>query len=134
MTILMVMCIIGDHLNIRIGGFMRMKKARTYSRYTQQAALLLGKHIQLARKERRWTEQDLVERAGIARATLQKIEKGDMRVAIGLVFEVASLVGVRLFDDESASVVAQLARTDDRLALLPRSVRRRTEDAIDDDF
>lgn len=110
-----------------------MAKERTYSRYTHEAALLLAKQIRLGRKQHRWSEHELAGRAGISRATLQKIEKGDLGVAIGLVFEVAALVGVILFDPERAAIVAHIARTDDRLALLPTSVRKQRP-ALDDDF
>ncbi len=108
-------------------------KSRIYSGYTREAALLLGKQIRLGRKERKWTEQELAERANISRATLRKIENGELSVAIGLVFEAAALVGVKLFDPERTSLDAHLARTDDKLALLPRAVRQRGK-TVDDDF
>ena len=79
-------------------------------------ATLLARQIRLGRKQRRWTELELAERAGISRATLQKIEKGELGVAIGLVFEVAVLVGVPLFEQESHSLMGHIARTDDKLA------------------
>jgi len=110
-----------------------MVKERTYSRYTREAAALLAKQVQLGRKQRKWTEHELADRAGISRATLQKIEKGDLSVAIGLVFEVAALVGVVLFDEARASLVSHIARTNDKLALLPRSVRKRRK-SVDDEF
>jgi len=110
-----------------------MVKDRTYSRYTREAAALLGKQVQLGRKQRKWTEHELADRAGISRATLQKIEKGDLNVAIGLVFEVAALVGVALFDEERTALASHLARTDDTLALLPRAVRKRRK-TVDDEF
>lgn len=110
-----------------------MTKARTYSRYTREAATLLGKQIRLGRKQRQWTEQELAERAGISRATLQKIEKGGLGVAIGLTLETAALAGVKLFDEEHPSLATHLDRTDDKLALLPCAVRKRKK-AIDDDF
>ena len=108
-------------------------KDRTYSRYTREAAALLAREVRLGRKQRKWTERELADRAGISRATLQKIEKGDLSVAIGLVFEVAALVGVTLFDEERASLAAHIARTDDKLALLPRTVRKFRK-MVDDDF
>jgi DNA-binding XRE family transcriptional regulator len=70
-----------------------MAKQRTYSKYAQEAALLLGKQIKPARKQRKWSEQNLADRAGISRVTLQKMENGEMTCAIGLVFEAAALVG-----------------------------------------
>ena len=106
---------------------------RIYSRYTREAALLLGKQIRLGRKQRKWTEQELAERANISRATLRKIEQGELSVTIGLVLEAAALVGVKLFDPERTSLDDHLARADDKLALLPRAVRQRGK-AVDDDF
>ena len=110
-----------------------MTRERTYSRYTREAAALLARQIQLGRRERRWTEHDLAERAGIARATLQKIEKGDLGVAVGLVLEVAALVGVALFDAERPALAAHLAATEAKLALLPGPVRKPTR-VVEDDF
>ncbi len=110
-----------------------MAKDRAYSKYTREAASLLGKQVRLGRKLRKWTEHDLADRGGISRATLQKIEKGDLSVAIGLVFEVAALVGVKLFDEERSSLAAHHARADDKLALLPQSVRQ-SRKTVDDDF
>jgi transcriptional regulator with XRE-family HTH domain len=112
----------------------QMSKDRTYSRYTRQAGALLGKHVQLGRKERKWPEHELAERAGISRATLQKIEKGDLSVAIGLVFEVAVLDGVKLFDDGRSSLVNHIAHAEDKLAVLPSAVRKRSKASVDDDF
>ena len=111
----------------------QMAKDRTYSRYTRAAATLLARQIQLRRKQRKWTEQELADRAGISRATLQKIEKGELSVAIGLVFEVAALVGVALFDEAHNSLAANIARTDDKLVLLPSAVRKRRK-PVDDEF
>ncbi|WP_295543800.1 helix-turn-helix transcriptional regulator [uncultured Thiohalocapsa sp.] len=110
-----------------------MPRERTYSRYTRDAATLLAKQIQLGRKQRKWTEHELADRAGISRATLQKIEKGDLSVAVGLVLEVATLVGVTLFDEARSSLAAHIARTDDKLALLPSAVRKRNM-PVDDEF
>jgi len=97
---------------------------RTYLRQTRDAAELLGKLIRLGRKERKMTEGELAGRAGIARRTLQKIERGDPRCEIGLVFELANLVGVSLFGDEgNANITRHISRVDDKLALLPKAVR-----------
>ncbi len=54
-----------------------MTKQRTYSKYAQEAVTLLGEQIKLGRKQRQWSEKNLAERAGISRATLQKIESID---------------------------------------------------------
>ncbi|PWG61682.1 helix-turn-helix transcriptional regulator [Spiribacter halobius] len=104
---------------------------RTYSRYALEALALLGKSIRLGRMQRRLTAQELAERIGVSRSTLQRIEKGDPRVEIGLVLEAATIVGVKLFDADEKGIAALTARTDDRIALLPRHVYkagRRVED------
>ncbi len=110
-----------------------MKKSRTYSDYSIYAAILLGKQIHKYRKERSWTESELAERAGISRATVQKIEKGDMSCALGLVFEVAALVGIKLFADNNSALSAMIERADDKIALLPKSIHS-SRKKIDDDF
>ncbi len=110
-----------------------MAKKRTYSQYSVEAATLLGAQIKLGRKQRKWTESELASRAGISRATLQKIEKGDMTCAVGLVFEVATLVRVHLFDSDKTSITMQMDRMNDKLSLLPKTVHK-TRKAVDDDF
>lgn len=104
---------------------------RTYSRYALEALALLGKSIRLGRMQRRLTAQELAERIGVSRSTLQRIEKGDPKAEIGLMFEAATIVGVKLFDTDEKGIAALTARTDDRIALLPKHVYkagRRVED------
>ena len=110
-----------------------MAKQRPYSKHAQEAAILMGEQIKLGRKQRKWTETNLAERAGISRATLQKIEKGEMSCAIGLVFEMATLVGVNLFEKDRRPLSKQLAQTRDKLTLLPQRIRHKTK-VVDDDF
>jgi transcriptional regulator with XRE-family HTH domain len=108
-------------------------RSRPYSRLTKDALTLLGAQVRLARKQRRMTEVELAERAGIARSTLQLIEKGDPRVDIGLVFEAATLAGVNLFVPETSSLAPQIERLEDKLALLPRAIRR-PKGTVNDEF
>jgi len=112
---------------------MAKSTTRTYSRYSREAAGLMGKLIRVARKERKLTAQEVAERAGISRGLLQRIEKGDLKCEIGGVFEVAVIVGVKLFDVEETTLARHLRHTEDKLALLPKSIRRKTK-AVDDDF
>ena len=105
---------------------------RTYSRYSRDAAALLGGLIRTARKERKLTAREVADRAGISRGLLQRIEKGDLKCEIGAVFEVAVIVGVRLFDADESALAGHLRQTRDKLALLPKSVRRKTR--ARDDF
>jgi DNA-binding XRE family transcriptional regulator len=110
-----------------------LKKERVYSGYSVDAVALLGKLIQLSRKERKISENGLAERAGIARSTLQRIEKGDLTCEIGLVFEVATILGTKLFDADRGSLNTQLEWADDKIALLPKAIRK-SKKTVDDDF
>lgn len=105
---------------------------RTYSRVTREALTMMGGLIRLARKQRKMSEADLSARVGIARSTLQLIEKGNPKVEIGLVFEAATLVGVPLFVDEPSRLAPEISRVNDKLALLPQSVRRPRSEVKDD--
>ena len=106
---------------------------RTYSRYSRDASVLLAGLIRTARKERKLTEQEVADRAGISRGLLQRIEKGDLKCEIGAVFEVATLLGVKLFEADESELITHLRRTEDKLMLLPKSVRKKTR-AVHDDF
>ena len=106
---------------------------RTYSRLTEEALLLLGRQIKLARKRQRMSEHDLAARIGIARSTLQLIEKGSPSVAIGLALEAAALTGVDLFVPDKTTLAPEIERTEDKLALMPRSIRK-PRNEVDDDF
>ena len=108
-------------------------RLRTYSRLTTEALILLGRQIRLARKGRRMSEHDLAARVGIARSTLQRLEKGDPTVEIGLVLETATLTGVDLFVPEATTLAPQIERVDDKLALMPGSIRK-SRHPVDDDF
>ncbi len=108
-------------------------RTRTYSRYAREAGALMGDLIRLHRRRRKLTAQDLADRAGISRTTLGKIETGDMKCEIGLVLEAAALVGIKLFDADQGALGDLRARTDDRIAFLPKTVRP-PRGPIDDDF
>lgn len=110
-----------------------MARAHNYSDEAQDAARVLGNLVAASRRERRWTVAALAERAGISLPTLRKIERGEPTVAIGLVFEVAALVGVRLFSADAHGLASLRMRTGEQLALLPARVREPTG-AVDDDF
>ena len=109
------------------------KKTRTYSNYTLESAKLMGKLIRLGRIERKLTAQDLADRAGISRGLLQRIEKGDPKCELGAVFELAALVNVKLFDTDSNGLTTHIESIENKLALLPKMVRKHRK-AIDDDF
>lgn len=113
---------------------MRQKRPRPHSPYAAEAARLLGAEIRLARRERRWSQDELAGRAGITARTLSKIEHGDMSVGLGAAFEAAALVGVVLFHAERSRLSADLDRAQARSALLPRPARARPGDEVKDDF
>lgn len=83
---------------------MSKASARTYSRYSLEVITLLGNLIRAARKERKMTAQ-----------------------------EVATIVGVKFFDAEATTLTKYIRQTEDKLALLPKSVRNKVRVA-DDDF
>lgn len=110
-----------------------MKRKRSYSKVTCRALSILGKSIRLGRMERGMTAQELANRAGISRSTLYKIEKGEPGPEVGTVFEVAVLVGVRLFGDDGPKLAMHEAQVETKLALLPQSVRPSARE-VDDAF
>lgn len=109
-----------------------MKRTRTYSPVTVQAARLLGARVRLARRERRWTLQELADRVGVTHVTMRKVERGDLTVGLGVAFEAAAVLGVPLFHEDRSRRALEAARIDDRLAVLPALVRKPAE--VDDDF
>lgn len=112
---------------------MPKQATRTYSRITGHAAALLGKRIKIARKERKMTAKDLADRAGISRGLLQRIEKGNLKCQLGVVFEVATLVGIKLFDADESSLTAMIRQADDKIALLPKHIHS-SKKVVADDF
>ena len=105
---------------------------RSYSRYALEAAELLGLMIRSARIERELTIADVAERAGVSRGLLHRIEKGEMGSSVGAAFEVAAIVGLRLFDFEHTTLTRHLSMQRDKHTLLPQSVRKGTSKVKDD--
>lgn len=73
---------------------MNSKKAIILPRY-QKIFEQIGENIKLARKRRKLTTEQVSERAGVHRATLHRIEKGDPAVAIGLYFNVFKVLNLQ---------------------------------------
>lgn len=109
-----------------------MKRTHSFSPATVEAARLLGARIQVGRQERRWSVQELADRVGVSRTTMHKIERGDVTVSLGVAFEAAAVVGVPLFDEDRSRRGLELRRFEDRLALLPKRVRKLSK--VNDDF
>ena len=112
---------------------MPASKKRNYARYTIAAVELLGTLVQLERKSRRMTAQDMAERLGIDRSTLQRLEQGDPKVELGLAFEACAILGIPLFEEDVNGITTRLNDAGKRLALLPRRVRS-TQLKVSDDF
>lgn len=112
-----------------------MKKLnRTYSPMARKAAELLGLMIRSARLERNMTAQDLAERAGVSRPLLSRVEKGDMTVSLGSVFEIAAIVGVPLFEVDNERLSARLAAERRSNSLLRQRAFQASRGKVDNDF
>lgn len=107
-------------------------QSRSYSQYSLTALGLFGQMIRRGRIENNLTAANLSERAGISRSLLRRIENGDPGCAIGVVFEVAAIVGVPLFESDMAGLAGQFRHSSEKLALLRKSVHAPRKDVIDD--
>lgn len=107
--------------------------SRPYSQYSLEALELLGLLVREARLSKSLTTTDLATRAGISRALLQRIERGDPGCSIGAVFEVAAICGVSLFDLEQRQLTSNLTLHREKMTLLPKAVRIRSK-GVKDDF
>ena len=110
-----------------------VRRSHTYSPQTLDAARVLGLRIAEGRRQRRWTQADLSERAGVSKVTLRNAERGEPTVAVGVIFELAILVGVELYGLPPGNLRDLATREGDRLALLPAHVYRR-QVSPDDEF
>ncbi|MDF1759554.1 MAG: helix-turn-helix transcriptional regulator [Coxiellaceae bacterium] len=106
---------------------------RSYSDYCLDALQVLAKLITLHRKAKKMTAQELADRVGICRSTLYKIEKGDAKCEIGVVFELCSVLGICLFNSDGGDMARFNEAMNDKLALLPQAIRKKT-DKVDDQF
>ena len=89
--------------------------------------------IKLARLERGMTQTMLAQRINISRYSVIAIEKGDPKVAVGVVFEAAAIVGVPLLAEDKQGLQKLEHTVASFNALLPKRIRRKNE-PIDDKF
>lgn len=73
---------------------MKSRKQILFPRH-QKILEQVGENIKLARKRRSLTTIQVSERAGIHRATLYMIEKGNPRVSLGSYFNVLRVLGLQ---------------------------------------
>lgn len=107
--------------------------SRPISQHSTNALMLLGQLVREARLNKSMTTADLASRAGISRALLQRIERGDPSCSIGAVFEAATICGVPLFEQDQRQLASQLALHREKMTLLPKAVRSSAKE-IKDDF
>jgi len=114
---------------------MATPRIRNYSNATRLVIQQLGHEIQSTRKQRHMTAEELSDRAGIGRKTLYRIEQGDPRVEIGLVLEVALLVGLSIMNSryEQSSVGYATSRNSFKSASI-NSAENKTRKVVKDDF
>lgn len=107
---------------------------RVFAPQTVDAVAVLGQQIARARRARGWTSEELAERVGVSARTISSLEHGTPSVAIGIVFEAATMLGIPLFGTEGPEL-SRLAREGrEILALLPSRVYHSREPVDDDDF
>lgn len=107
-------------------------KVRPLSQHSLLALQLLGQLIREGRLRKGFNTTDLSARAGISRALLQRIERGDAGCSIGVCFEVAALCGVALFEPDESALAKRLSAHTEKLALLPKAIRSTKADLHDD--
>jgi len=96
---------------------------RTYSDDTQEVLTYLALSIRAARLEQRLTAEALAMMVGVSRSTLQRIEKGDPKVELGAVFQIAYLLGINPLGHAKESLPLLIRLTEEKLTLLPRANR-----------
>jgi DNA-binding XRE family transcriptional regulator len=107
--------------------------SRSFSGYTVDALMLLGQLIKEARIRKSMTAAELSERIGISRSLLLRIEKGDPGCSIGVFFEAATISGVPLFDQDERGIKKTLSMHQEKMNLLPKSVKKSIQ-VMNDDF
>ncbi len=112
---------------------MAKPEIRPLSHYSREAVTLLGQLVRSARIERKLSLTELAERAAISRGLAQRIERGDPGCSVGAVFEVAALLGIKLFDATPSTLAANSQIVQQTLALLPKAARA-TKKPVNDDF
>lgn len=71
-----------------------MKKSAILLPKAQKAVTILGENIRLARLRRKYSSQQVAERANISRPTLLSVEKGNPNVSIGAYVKVLFVLGL----------------------------------------
>jgi DNA-binding XRE family transcriptional regulator len=78
------------------------------------------------------SQSELAQRLGVSRQTVIAIEKGSARVAIGAVFEAATILGIPLLSEEPGVIKQWHSILQNFNALLPSRINKAKK--VDDDF
>ncbi len=106
------------------------RPARPLFPETQRRAEALGERLRLARLRRRISLTDLAARVDATRATLARLERGDLSASLGLLARVLGVVGLAADLDQLARDDELGQRLQDIRLRRPRrtSARRQTDD------
>lgn len=83
----------------------------------------LGNDVKNARKRRRISTKVMAERASISRTTLNKVEKGDPGVSVGIYVTVLFILGFLDRIEDLADVKNDIIGLDLEEELLPKRIR-----------
>ena len=100
---------------------------------TKTVLALLGKLIKTARQERGMSQKELATRLDTSRQTVIALEKGNVNVNIGTVFEAAHIVGIPLLSDDKEKLNQWQAVLSGFTSLLPKRIHSKKVE-IDNDF
>lgn len=89
--------------------------------------------IKVGRSQRELSQAQLAQRLNVSRYSVIALEKGNPKVAIGVAFEAAAIVGVPLFTENLEDLQRMHSALAGFSALLPKRVRVKQE-PIDDNF
>jgi len=109
------------------------KNPKPLSTHTTIVLETLGMMIKAARIESHRSQADLAERVGVSRHTISLLEKGNPNVAIGTVFEAATIVGIPLMGDDPRQIRRFSQAIATIVQILPsKGFTKKVE--LDDDF
>ena len=97
----------------------------------------LGELIACARKEKRWTQEELARRIGVSRMTVVRLEKGAPEVATGWYLTAAWLLGLSVLTWQAMGDGRNDTVVGDLLTKLKKSLPARVRKGrkkIDNDF
>lgn len=104
-----------------------------YSKSTARVLVVLGKLIKVARSEQKISQAELAERLQVSRQTVIAMEKGSGKVAVGVVFEAANLLGIPVVAQEQDLLNRWQTVLSGFEAILPSRINNKNTE-VDDDF